>query len=355
MSFWSSTSASPSLWDTWAAKPHPRYIRVHAAEYPHAPDGFGRPRRLVDSDAGILSAFWKEHYGGSDWYLDCTVSFVLRYIQNPHMYIFGLFLPSQELIGTIVSSPFSPGYTQMSHGATLATVRVIEGLCIHRRFRSQGVAGFLIGFMDAYTSEISPVAHLWGRELSHASLLSTAFRTDTYAYMRCVRRDIPISMTPYSWTDFRNLWISSSQGWIRSETPRIVGTVPSSICDAHTVWSQEPTGHETVYPMVVVANTQRKTRSEHVPILEVVWCGYRQGSVLYPADGRIQYKPLLEEIASRYDGILFASSAPYNGGASPAWGPPWTYGTSGLHTWFLYNYMPPAFGRCELLTIRDEL
>lgn len=354
MGFWSQTSASPSYWETWISRPRPRFLRTSVAEYPRTPDGLGRPRRLQESDAAELAKFWRTHYGGSDWYLDCNVSFVLRYIRNPHVFIFGLFTNGIELIGTIVSTPLTSGNTHMSHGPTMTTLRVIEGLCVHPRFRSKGIAGYLIGCMDAFTSETAPVAHLWGRELSQTPFMSTAIRTDTYAYMRCSRNDSPISMIPFAWNDFRGLWMVSSHLWTDSCVSRIVASVPSAVHGHHDVWILDNSA-KGVVPIIVVTNTHRKTRAENRCIYEIAWCGYLRENHLVPADGSLEFKGWIEEIASQYDGILFVSSALTNGGATSDWKTPWVFGSSGVHAWYLYNYVPPAFGRCELLTIRDEL
>jgi hypothetical protein len=86
-----------------------------------------------------------------------------------------------------------------------------------------------------------------------------------------------------------------------------------------------------------------------------MWCGYIQNNILYPAKSSIQYKLFLEKISNKYDGLLFVTSALYNGQASSTWGEPWKYGTSGKHTWHIYNFIPPAFGTCELHIIRNEL
>jgi len=354
MSFWASTTAAPSFWTTLSSNLLRGYIRTTSVPYPHTPEDCDVPRRLLRSDAPNLSAFWRNHYGGDDWYLDCNAAFVGRYLVNPDIYVYGLFKKGRnELVGTIVSTPFTEGHTYMSHGAILGTVRVIEGLCIHRDYRSKGIAGFLIGYMDAVTSQPEPVAHLWGRELAASSFFSTALRTDTYAYIRCIQSSISISMIHYDSTTFRNLWTTSSRLWVHGTVPRIVTTVPN--IQSGDVWIASRSLTDGKYPIVVILNTHRKTRNEQMPIYEVVWCGYRKDGILYPTDGSIQYREFIEQISTRYNGLLFTTSAPYNGGATSTWKEPWIYGTSGVHSWFIYNYIPPSFGNCELLTIRDEL
>ena len=355
MSFWASTTAAPSLWTTLFSNLLPGYIRTQPVPYPRTPDDCETPRRLIRSDAEQLSAFWRDHYGGDDWYLDCNVTFVIHYLVNPDIYVYGLFKKGgTDLVGTIVSTPLTDGHTYMSHGSILKTVRVIEGLCIRQQYRSKGIAAFLIGYMDAVTSQTEPVAHLWGREMSSAPFVSTALRTDTYAYMRCIRSTKPITMIHYDWSTFRDVWSTTSRLWINNRTPRIVTTLPNTL--SHNVWIASRSLTDGRYPIIVIADTHRKIRKgEQLPIYEVVWCGYRRDGVLYPTDGSIQYKELIEQVSTRYNGLLFTTSAPYNGGATSDWQEPWTYGTSGVHSWFIYNYIPPSFRNCELLTIRDEL
>lgn len=357
MSFWSATTAAPTIWDVMSITHIPSYIRTKPAEYPAVPKGFTLPLRFFRADAATIAEFWKRNYGGDDWYLDSDAEFVMRYLTRRNVYIFGIFEANKyELIGTIVSTPITEGSVIMSHGAALANVRVIEGLCIHRDYRGSGIAGYLIGYMDAFTSRLNtvPVVHIWGRELSKSSVLSTALRTDTYAYKVCVRKTPNGLLESIPWDTFYNLWTTSSTLWLE-DTPRIIATRPCSIHSTFDVWMYPADSLVEYKPVIVVSNTHRKTRSTNQPIYEVIWCGFILRNILYPAKRSIQYKNMLDDISNRYDGLLFASSAVYNGGATDAWGTEWNYGKSGVHTWNIYNYIPPSFGNCELLTIRDEL
>jgi hypothetical protein len=142
--------------------------------------------------------------------------------------------------------------------------------------------------------------------------------------------------------------------WI-DDIPRIVATRPFSIHSSFDVWMYPEDSLIHYKTVVVVSNTHRKTRSTNQPIYEVVWCGYIFRNILYPAKRSVQYKHMLDDISNQYVGMLFVSSAIYNGGATDTWGAEWNYGRSGVHSWNIYNYIPPSFGDCELLTIRDEL
>jgi len=358
MSFWSTTTATPTIWHRMSFSPTPGYIRTEPVGYPAIPEGFTKPLRFFRSDAAVVAEFWKANYGGDDWYLNSDTEFVLRYLVKSNVYIFGIFqIDTMKLIGTIVSTPLTDGSTLMSHGARLSNVRVIEGLCIHRDFRGSGIAGFLIGYMDAFTSQLNrvPVVHLWGREMSKMPFLTTALRTDSYAYKVCTRKPPGQFLNFMAWDEFCDLWKTSSPHWIHDKVPRIVATCPLSLHCAFDVWTYPADSLVPDRPVVVVSNTHRKTRDKHLTIYEVVWCGYMRNNILYPAKSSIQYKQIIDDISNQYNGLLFASSAVYNGGANILWGADWNYGKSGMHAWFLYNYIPPSFGNCELLTIRDEL
>jgi len=357
MSFWSSTTAAPTIWDVMSIAHIPKYIRTKPADYPAVPDGFTLPVRFFRADAATVAEFWKQNYGGDDWYLDSDADFVMRYLTRNNVYIFGIYATDKcKLVGTIVSTPITEGSVIMSHGAALANMRVIEGLCIHREYRGSGIAGYLIGYMDAFTSRLNtvPVVHIWGRELSKSSVISTALRTDTYAYKVCTRKPSNGLLKSMPWGDFNKAWISSSTLWLE-ETPRIIATRPYIIQAGLDIWIYPVDVVSQYKPIIVVSNTHRKTRTTHQPIYEVVWCGYIHHNILYPAKRSVQYKHMLNDISNRYEGLLFASSAVYNGGATEEWGAEWNYGKSGVHVWNIYNYIPPSFGNCELLTIRNEL
>jgi len=341
MGFWSRTAASPSLWLTSGfAKLEPRFLRPESTPFP-VPNAGDTIRRLTGSDSHIVATFWQKYYSGSDWELDESVHvWVHRYLQDPGVFAFGL-LNSSGLLATIVSTPLGP--TTMSHGASLRSTRVIEGLCVHDVCRGKGVAGFMIEYIDAYTSKVcGPVAHFWSRELSAKSLFSTAISTDTYAYTRCELCPERLPVSSVEWSVFQQLWTSNTSSW---PGKCIIATAPVSRRDG--LFVLEVQNH-----IVVVSRTGRRTKPEQLPIWEVVWCGLRFDTILTP--GNCTEGVLTSVAAYLKTGLLFASSSPIGGGVTRDWAL-WHYGRSGVHAWYIYNYVPPAFGSCLFHAIRDEI
>jgi hypothetical protein len=357
MSFWSTTIAAPRWLDTWSSSKAARFLRLSPADPPkHA---LGLPTRLKPDDAGILTAFWSRNYGGHDWYLDAEVKWVESYLNDPGVIVLGLKGPMEELIATIVSTPLSAGTCKMTNGGFLypETMRVIEGLCIAKQYRGKGLAGHLIGAMDAYTSAKRPVAHLWLRESAAKPLFSTALRTDTYAMIRTARIPKGLVVTEWPFEDFARRWAASCHEWVLdNETkalPCIVGTQLRSRSGHLDVWrtSSEP------QRVVVIANTRRRAIPGDEQIFEVVWCGVVEGERLVPNRGGRGFRPIIEAAGTHYEhALLFASSGYMGGEAHPSWKEAgWSYGRSGIHSWYVYNYMPPAFGSCEIYAIREEI
>lgn len=273
--------------------------------------------------------------------MDISVEDVAAYIRDDDV-IIGLLLDGAEILASIASVPFSQGITTMSHGATLApnAMRVIEGLCVRADVRGAGVAGHMIAWADAETSRNGPVVHLWARELPRMPPVSTAIALHVYAYLDCARAR-PDAAAPAP----ERITLESVVPPPRPSVPSyIVSAAPNNRCGRLSVWR---CGTAPTAPTVVVADTRRKTRDEGRPIYEVVWC----------MGNAADWRGVLEAVGARLGprALLFASSASAQGGASAAWGAPWNYGTSGVHALYLYNYMPPTFGDCEVYCMREEL
>ena len=345
MGFWSKTTATPTLWQASGfSRLLPDFIRTTTIPLPTLKDG-EQIRRLNGSDLNKVGPFWQRYYSGDDWELDESVNIWARqYLQDPDVIVLGLF-NTTGLVATIVSTPL--GNTIMSHGAILRNTRVIEGLCVHDTSRQTGVAGFMIEYMDAYTSTMfGPTVHFWSRELHKKPVFSTALTTDTYAYIQCAAATTSLPITPIDWTLFQQLWISNSSLWCSAvEGPSIVALTPKNRRNALTVLGVQ--GH-----IVVVSRTGRQTKPARLPIWEVVWCGVRSGATLRPAAA--DERTLTSVAAYLQRGLLFASSAPTGGGVRKEW-TGWQFGRSGVHAWYIYNYIPPAFGSCTIHAIREEI
>jgi len=367
MPFWSKTTAAPRWIDTWSGDRSPRFLRLGPAAEPKMPEGpLGTPVRLTIDDVGALSAFWTASYGGDDWYMDAQPSWVSTYLKDPSVIVLGVFdTVGGKLVATIVSTPLSGASTEMSTGAMLyhGSMRVIEGLCIEKSWRSKGIAGYMIAMMDSWTSMKLPVAHLWSRETSSAPMFSTALRTDTYAMAETNKLVGSVSCEKMDWLQFSGMWQMSFRNWMMNEgegspPPQIVATKPVNRSGHIDVWitKKKLDTIAELRKVVVVVNTRRRAIPGDERIFEVVWCGYLVGSKLKPNTGTREFRSVLESVGAGYkDSFLFASSGYMGGMARSDWGKPWRYGKSGVHSWHIYNYMPPVFGSCELMAVRDEI
>jgi hypothetical protein len=250
-------------------------------------------------------------------------------------------------------------------------MRVIEGLCIAKQYRDKGLAGYMIAAMDAHTSATRPVAHLWFRETATKPLFSTALRTDTYALMRTKKAHVRLNVEKYPWDDFVKQWQRSCAQWLLNdglEKPEcIVATTPLKRSDHVDVWITKKTLEHQAESrkIVVVVHTRRRSLPEDEPILEVVWCGYLENGSLRPNTGGRGFRPVIESVGAQYvDALLFAHSGYMGGEACAQWAHEgfvgsqrslWRYGTSGVHTTYLYNYVAPSYGSTEVYAIREEI
>lgn len=365
MPFWSKTLAAPRWIDTWFNDRTPRFLRVTRPAEPPIPVGLSAPVRLTIDDVGPLCAFWTASYSGDDWYMDAQPSWVSTYLKDPAVIILAAYNASGAIVATIVSTPFSGDRTEMSNGGMLpvGSMRVIEGLCLAKAWRSKGVAGYLIGVIDCWTSKTLPVAHMWSKESRSAPLMTTALRTDTYAMLKTQQAKSSVDCERLEWRYFSDVWFASVSSWINEDAegkkpPRIIGVKPINRSDDIHVWivnkrfvpPQEPR------KIVVMSNTHRRSIPGDELIYEVIWCGYLVNGRLKPNGGDRGFRPLIESVASNYkNSVLFASSGCMGGEAGSEWSMPWRYGRSGVHSWHIYNYMPPVFGTCEILSVRNEI
>lgn len=366
MPFWSKTLAAPRWLDTWFNDRTPRFLRLKPPAEPAIPKGLSAPVRLTIDDVGALCAFWTASYGGDDWYMDAQPAWVSTYLKDPAVIALAAYNSEGRMVATIVSTPFSGDRTELSNGGMLpaGSLRVIEGLCLAKAWRSKGVAGYLIGVMDCWTSKTLPVAHMWSKESHSAALITTALRTDTYAMIKTKHAKSSVDFERLEWTYFADLWRASALGWMLEDaggkkSPRIIAIKPVNRSETIDVWIVNKRFVPPTEPriVVVVMNTRRRSIPGDEPIYEVIWCGYIAGNRLLPNEGARGFSgAVLQSVAAKYkDSVFFASSSTMGGEARSDWSTPWRYGRSGVHSWHMYNYMPPAFGSCEIMAVRDEI
>ena len=349
MEFWRKTSAAPSLWmASGLTTLAPRFLRTEPPPKPPSQWNGYTIRRLGGDDTALLNTFWTTHYRGDDWLF--TQHNAASYVNDSRVIVLGL-VKEDDIAATIVSAPFCRGKTFMSHGAHL-DVRVIEGLCVRSDYRSSGVAGFMITHIDYVTTIVyGPTALLWSRELSIKPLFSTAIQTATYGYIPCITKHTT-DYTQMGWEEFQTLWVSNSPDWVSSFAPCIVATTPENRRGKIRVWKRV-TGNPC--EVIVVGDTGRITHDNRIPIYEILWCGFIELGKLVPYKTGHSFQKACTAVSELLgNGLLFGSSLATGGGVDSSW-TGWRFGTSGVHSWFIYNYVPPTFGSCAIYAVRDEL
>lgn len=352
MSFWSGNPAAPTFWQTLSFQTSvPRFLRTDPPpllpETTRLADGTtAQIKRLFGTQSSVVSSFLATNYTGDDWHIRSSDSWIGTYLRDPDVVCLGLFHDT-KLIATIFSVPI--GEAHMTHGGKLRCLRMIEGLCVAPTIRSQGIAGFMIGHMDVFTAyKFGVCVHLWSRELSgKPAFWDTALRVDKYGYTRTGRiSDVVVSKMP--WDAFTRLWERSWAEWVDGEAA-IIACEPQNRNNRIQIYY---TGNL----IAAVAATGRTNADGKTAIYEIVWSGSYEKEVLGPATADLNFKQLLDGIAAALpaSGVLFGTTSPDCGGLCSDWSD-WLIGASGLHATYIYNYMPPAFGTCRILMVRDEI
>lgn len=337
MSFWSYNLAAPKLWHSignWT----PRILRTRPALYPYTPAELRPYRRLDVSDILPICEFWRTHYGDADWYVDARPAWVRKYLEDPSVIVLGVFTERENiLIGTIVSTPFSGGTTRLDGKIDLSGVRVIEGLCVHSTFRTLGLAGYLITAMDYETSIDHPTVHLWSRESRVYPVVSTAFNIQTYAFVPCEQARSPLEPVLLPWSEMEALWHTHTV-----HDAQVLAKQPIRRRGGLEAWAIDTT-------IVVVSDTKRRTKRTHDLIWEVTWTGHRTAKGLVPGPvSRIH----LETVAKQKRGLMFVTHSHCVDRDFPE---PWQSGTSGYHSWYIYNFVGIQYHNNSIHALREEL
>ena len=347
MGFWSSTTASPTFWDVLGlgGGHTPRFLRTTQAPAPPLPSGL-RIQRADVGNTGAVASFWRAYYRGADWSYDLTPgvmeSVCAGYLKDVGVICLCLYDAHGELIATIMSTPI--GKAMFGHGGVVENMRSVEGLCVHDRYRSKGIAGLMIGWIDHVTSASGNVVNLWSRELDVLPWYNTAAALHTYVYINSRAAMATVPFERVAWDAFATRWMANAARWATEHDRAIVATTPQNRRgDLHVFRSLDR--------IAVISNTRRVTR-DGAAIYELVWCGTGD---LKPCYDPSRFQQFLESVCAGGlcvgDRILFVGCG--DGGGE--WGTPWVTGKSGYHAWYIYNYIPPAFGSCVLNIMREEL
>jgi hypothetical protein len=335
--FWSSASTAAPQWWRTLFPTRPGFLRTHPAPPPVPPANI-TIRRAGAASIMPITAFWNACYRGADWYMDVSVDWVARYVNDPDVLVFYAHDAEYNIRATIVSSPVSPTPVVMTHGAR-TPLRCIEGLCVHEAMRGHGLAGTMIAAVDAYTSaSAAPVAHMWSRELpTDPGVFTTAASVKTYAYFNSAAAPAPALATPHRvpWHAFVATW--NPYRHTDAATPAIISETPLNRNQGIDVWSTGLAGGRT--HTIAVLHTQRRSAANHAPILEIIWSSHPPNMDVYAA------------VSARYTGaIVFTTDADESWAAAG-----WVYGRSGVHATYVYNYLPPVFRNCEFIMLREEI
>jgi hypothetical protein len=343
------------VWDR-----EPRFLRHGVPQAPAAFHTITHPAQLmVPRDAAELTAFWRAHYGGEDWMFDISESWVSQQLSPPGTVILGV-RDVEGLIGTVVGRPIS-ATTVVGPRGHEQDAFVVEGLCIRRDYRGLHLAGWLLAWLDRVLNQHGPRLIVWSRETGAMDMSVTHVARHMYGFLRSA--DLGPAAAPithvWPWSEFLDAWDASAPLWDRS-----FAIFPTSLRAGSPVPLNVWRNGNLV---VAVSDTCRRTKGNGVEgerIWEVVWMGeIRPSGFLTPltasmaAASVVKVMTTCEEILRQLQGpaILFLTDAPHQGGVHASWPLPWRVGTSGYHTTYLYNYMPPTFWNCTFMMPRVEI
>jgi hypothetical protein len=333
--FWAG-SAGPTVMQLWNPfEAGGRMLRTDPAKKPDPWKELVQPVVCNLTHAEELTVFLCNEYKGEDWTLHLSVQKVRSILSNSVALVA---MRNNEILGCILSRPL--GGTLCGLHMLVEEVRVIEGLCVRSDQRGQHLAGWLIAWIDYYTSHLRPTVHLWYRELAVApsSWTSTAMQVESYSYVKTelviLDTAIMVQVPLETWFPIWKENVASS-GCAYSD----------GILDAEDIVCFSPLEivHPTLFSMVVVVNTHRRT-PDHRSIWEVLWCSSTNS---YKRLNGVAFQ--LE--ATGKGGVLFATDAKERGGVTGGWLSPWVTGRAGVHCTYFYNYIPPV-RPLRLVTLR---
>lgn len=168
---------------------------------------------------------------------------------------------------------------------------------------------------------------------------STHLNAKTYGYIECQNAKPMRNLKEMNFTDFSNLWESNMIHWTAEKN--IIASLPMNLRNGIDIW-------QTGDKVIVVSDTKRRSITGNHPIWEIIWCGKIVQEMLRSSSVDTEE---IETVAAQYEGIFF-TMVEY---AVGKWSSNWQLGKSGIHAWYIYNFVVPMFGNCEIMAIREEI
>ena len=369
---------SNQIWHFWSSRPAPSLrhsfnpfsktntiLRPEPAPCPPALRSMSRhitkPIQLSPSlsIAKDIAKFWNEYYIIGDWRTHVTETDVLDILQAPGCIALGIKTQDGSLVGTILSTPMKGICMVVEKECEL---RRVEGLVLHPKYRGNGVAGWLLGWMDHLTSLSHPTTHVWFQEsckqkqtILPKSVIMPASREHiaqiTLPKLVAVGAGEAISV---SWSSvspiLQKLW----------ESYNIVYH-PTTEQQNITWWRSIIPGYESAAVLVGIAKTKRVRRidSDRVQHLYtvVLACLVRVSPETDKMSEPFWNMPedrLCEIVRNGIEAAAFTQKCDVLHVYSPSFTPHWkTRAWSILHQhrrkMYMYNRIPPSLGHSHIL------
>jgi hypothetical protein len=348
--FWS-TAAGPTFYDYINVfEPGGKFMRLTRAIKPsefkqNDSIEFEHPEILTKLNSYEIAEFWNYNYFGDDWRMEATKEWVESLFNNVKLAL-GVRTKDGRLIGTILSRKIGGTLYGSNLGMSLTSDRIfmIEGLCVQTKYRGKHLASWLISWMDYFTSEHGPVAHLFSRELATIPYFSNAIEIETYGFVETFK--IKESQTkPVVLLDnyvFQTKWLELLEGLNLKTKPNVA--LCSGIMDKDDMMCFVCWGMKN--GTVVIADTHRNSIKKQ-KIYEVIFCMGDETELLLNS---VAYELEKKGIG----GLLFGTNSLYHGAINASFSEPWRFGTSGYHATYFYNYLP-ATRKLDFILTRNSV
>lgn len=277
-------------------------------------------------DAKMISEFWNNHYTGDDWRFSCETTDIERWLKSGFILVI-------RYDGKIVATFVCHYLNGVFSGKFNRQAGLLDGLVIDPKFRKQGLASYLLAAMDFHVYQMPNMENailIWLRE--HPNRISALLQT-------------PICVLEYSYAKIEELPNRLGKAQIASKD-QIINTV-NTIYDKQKQnftlalqYTEDPDLYWYIYKntLVGIANTHRIGKDDY-KIYEVVFAANL-------------YQPFFDDLQIAIEqaskmlpdnrSVIFMSSGKTRGNTCRP-SSPWTYGTSGVLTAHVYNWMPPTF------------